>query len=173
MPGRCPSLDVGQHAHCHAYTHNTFDPTLKTEHVTLLTSPEFKAFLSAEARREGVSVAELVRTRCERRPTEEVTVLEGLTSEFNRAVAEANFVLERRSRSSASGSRRASRQTGQRRCGTRCECSRSCAPQGQGGRGCGMSAFGVAIGAIKDALQLHRGRRAHRRNVEGHFARAS
>jgi hypothetical protein len=36
---------------------------MKTERVTLLTSPDFKAFLSAEARREGVSVAELVRTR--------------------------------------------------------------------------------------------------------------
>jgi len=34
---------------------------MKTERVTLLTSPEFKAFLRAEARREGVSVARLVR----------------------------------------------------------------------------------------------------------------
>lgn len=66
---------------------------MKTERVTLLTSPEFKAFLSAEARREGVSVAELVRTRCERRPTEEEAVLAGLTSELNRAVAEAKIVL--------------------------------------------------------------------------------
>ena len=57
-------------------------------------SPEFKAFLSAEARREGVSVAELVRTRCERRPTEEEAVLAGLTSELNRAVAEAKIVLK-------------------------------------------------------------------------------
>jgi hypothetical protein len=67
---------------------------MKTERVTLLTSPDFKAFLNAEARREGVSVAELVRTRCERRPTDEETVLAGLTSELNRAVGEAKIALK-------------------------------------------------------------------------------
>jgi hypothetical protein len=67
---------------------------MKTERVTLLTSPDFKAFLSAEAQREGVSVAELVRTRCERRPTVEESVLAGLTSELNRAVAEAKIALK-------------------------------------------------------------------------------
>lgn len=62
---------------------------MKTERVTLLTSPDFKAFLSAEAVREGVSVAELVRTRCERRPTDEEAALVALTGELNKAVAEA------------------------------------------------------------------------------------
>jgi hypothetical protein len=62
---------------------------MKTERVTLLTSPDFKAFLSAEALREGVSVAELVRTRCERRPTDEEAALAALTGELNKAVAEA------------------------------------------------------------------------------------
>ena len=38
---------------------------MKTERVTLLTSPEFKSFLTKEARSEGISVAELVRSRCE------------------------------------------------------------------------------------------------------------
>jgi hypothetical protein len=66
---------------------------MKTERVTLLTSPDFKAFLNAEARREGVSVAELVRTRCERRPTEEEAVLAGLTRELNQAVGEAKQAL--------------------------------------------------------------------------------
>lgn len=67
---------------------------MKTERITLLTSPDFKAFLSAEATREGVSVAELVRTRCERRPTDEEAILAGLTSELNKAVIEAKRSLK-------------------------------------------------------------------------------
>ena len=67
---------------------------MKTERVTLLTSPEFKAFLNAEAQREGVSVAELVRTRCERRQTDEEALLAALTSELNQAVGEAKRALK-------------------------------------------------------------------------------
>ena len=70
------------------------EPPMKTERVTLLTSPDFKAFLNAEAQREGVSVAELVRTRCERRPTEEEIVLAALTGELNKAVEDAKAVLK-------------------------------------------------------------------------------
>ena len=69
------------------------DP-MKTERVTLLTSPDFKAFLSAEALREGVSVAELVRSRCERRPTDEEAILAALTGELNQAVVEAKQSLK-------------------------------------------------------------------------------
>jgi hypothetical protein len=67
---------------------------MKTERVTLLTSPDFKAFLSAEALREGVSVAELVRTRCERRPTDDEAILAALTGELNKAVIEAKKSLK-------------------------------------------------------------------------------
>lgn len=67
---------------------------MKTERITLLTSPDFKAFLGAEAAREGVSVAELVRTRCERRPTDEEAILAGLTRELNTAVIEAKRSLK-------------------------------------------------------------------------------
>jgi hypothetical protein len=67
---------------------------MKTERVTLLTSPDFKAFLNAEALREGVSVAELVRSRCERRPTEEEAILAALTDELNKAVREAKKSLK-------------------------------------------------------------------------------
>jgi len=66
---------------------------MKTERVTLLTSPAFKAFLGAEARREGVSVAELVRGRCERRPTADEALLAALTAELRRAVGEAGTAL--------------------------------------------------------------------------------
>jgi hypothetical protein len=41
-----------------------------------------------------VSVAELVRTRCERRPTEEEAVLAALTVELNKAVVEAKTSLK-------------------------------------------------------------------------------
>ncbi len=67
---------------------------MKTERVTLLTSPDFKAFLSAEALSEGVSVAELVRSRCERRPTDEDAILAGLTHELKKAVLEAKKSLK-------------------------------------------------------------------------------
>jgi hypothetical protein len=67
---------------------------MKTERVTLLTSPDFKAFLNAEASREGVSVAELVRTRCERRPSEEEILLAALTVELNTRVSEARRMLK-------------------------------------------------------------------------------
>jgi hypothetical protein len=67
---------------------------MKTERVTLLTSPDFKAFLNAEALREGVSVAELVRSRCERRPTDEEAILVALTGELNKAVREAKKSLK-------------------------------------------------------------------------------
>ena len=67
---------------------------MKTERVTLLTSPDFKAFLNAEARLEGVSVAELVRSRCERRPSDEEALLAALTKDLKLAVGEAKSVLK-------------------------------------------------------------------------------
>jgi hypothetical protein len=66
---------------------------MKTERVTLLTSPEFKSFLAAEARREKVSVAELVRSRCEGRPSEDEAVLMALTAELRAAVSQAKHSL--------------------------------------------------------------------------------
>jgi len=39
--------------------------TVKTERITILSTPDFKAFLQKEADNEGVSVSELVRKRCE------------------------------------------------------------------------------------------------------------
>jgi len=67
---------------------------MKSERVTLLTSPEFKTFLTAEAKREGVSVAELVRTRCEGRPSEEEAMLASLTAELHQAVVDAKRSLK-------------------------------------------------------------------------------
>ena len=67
---------------------------MKTERVTVLASPDFKAFLGAEARREGVSVGELVRARCERRPTDEEADLAALTVRLRVAVGEAQLALK-------------------------------------------------------------------------------
>lgn len=66
---------------------------MKTERVTLLTTPEFKAFLAEEARREKVSVAELVRSRCERRPSDDEAVLAALSEQLQAAVAQARRAL--------------------------------------------------------------------------------
>ena len=66
---------------------------MKTSRLTLLTTPEFKAFLGVEAARGGVSVAELVRTRCEQRPTADEEALAALTQELRAAVQDAQASL--------------------------------------------------------------------------------
>ena len=68
---------------------------MKTERVTLLTSPEFKSFLTKEARREGVSVAELVRSRCEGRQGADQAMLMILTAELRGAMKQAKTALKR------------------------------------------------------------------------------
>ena len=67
--------------------------SMKTERVTLLTTPEFKAYLTAAARCEGVSVAELVRARCERRESPDEMALRALAKELSRSVAQAQVAL--------------------------------------------------------------------------------
>jgi len=65
----------------------------KTERITLLATPEFKGFLTSEARREGVSVAELIRMRCEQRPSDEEQELARLTVAMAQASSEADSAL--------------------------------------------------------------------------------
>ncbi len=43
--------------------------TVKTERITILGTPDFNDFLKREAKREGVSLCQLVRKRCEKKPT--------------------------------------------------------------------------------------------------------
>jgi hypothetical protein len=66
---------------------------MKSERVTLLTTPAFKAFLTKEALRQGVSVAELVRRRCEPSQTDEEALLASLTAELHKAVGVAKRSL--------------------------------------------------------------------------------
>ncbi len=71
---------------------------IKSERVTILTSPEFKAFLGSEARKEGVSVAELIRARCERpaaNDNAEQELLEHLTQELKAATKRAGRSLDK------------------------------------------------------------------------------
>lgn len=76
------------------HMHILFRSRMKTERVTLLTSPDFKAFLNAEAHREGVSVTELVRTRCERRLSDEEAMLAELTRELQQSMVAAKHALK-------------------------------------------------------------------------------
>lgn len=66
----------------------------KTERITLLGSQEFKAFLARESRKEGISVSELVRRRCERAPTDDERALLALAAELRKSTAEARQALE-------------------------------------------------------------------------------
>lgn len=66
----------------------------KSERITLLGSQEFKAFLAKESRKEGISVSELVRRRCERAPTEDERALLALAGELRKSTTEARLALE-------------------------------------------------------------------------------
>jgi hypothetical protein len=68
--------------------------SIKSERVTLLTTKEFKRFLGDEARREGVSVAELVRVRCERKPSQDELLLGELSARLRKAAKEAKIALK-------------------------------------------------------------------------------
>jgi hypothetical protein len=68
---------------------------VKTERVVLVTTPEFKAFLAREARREGVSVSEFVRVRCGRAAAAESRELASLLPELRRSLNAAAESLRR------------------------------------------------------------------------------
>jgi len=71
--------------------------SVKSERITILGSPEFKAFLNAEASSEGISVSELVRNRCEKQASndDEDAILLGLVSEINISTAKAKQSLKK------------------------------------------------------------------------------
>jgi hypothetical protein len=79
---------------------HALDTAMKTERVTILAAPAFKSWLAAEAQREGVSVGELVRQRCEQ-PAPRTTPDEArlaqevaaLAAELKTAVAQARRSL--------------------------------------------------------------------------------
>jgi hypothetical protein len=78
---------------------------MKTARLQVLTTPAFRNRLRKEAKQAGVSVAELVRTRCEGAAAEEQQVVAELAAQLRKQVrkaqsslrnslAEANAMLE-------------------------------------------------------------------------------
>ena len=69
----------------------------KTERITILGTPDFKAFLTREAKKEGVSLSQLVRQRCEKEPvvSEDEELLAALVKEVGEATARAKASLEK------------------------------------------------------------------------------
>jgi hypothetical protein len=66
---------------------------MKSERITVLGSPQFKAYLAQEAGKQGVSISELVRRRCAPTPTEEERLLVAMAAELSRSVAQAKISL--------------------------------------------------------------------------------
>ena len=72
------------------------ETAVKTERITILGTPKFKAFLVREAKREGMSVSQFVRQRCENRPqTQDEEILATLVEEIRTATAKASASLEK------------------------------------------------------------------------------
>ncbi len=69
--------------------------SVKTERITILTTPDFKQFLSSEAVKEGVSVSELVRERCSVKPieSEEIAMLKAFVEQVNESTDRAEKSL--------------------------------------------------------------------------------
>ncbi|MDJ0819375.1 MAG: hypothetical protein QNJ58_24440 [Desulfobacterales bacterium] len=69
---------------------------VKTERITILCTSEFKAYLIREAKREGISVSQFVRQRCENKPqTQEEEMLAALVEQVKAATAKASTSLEK------------------------------------------------------------------------------
>lgn len=69
---------------------------VKTKRITILGTPEFKDFLTREAKQEGVSLSQLVRQRCEKKPqNKDEELLAALIKEVGAATAKAQLSLEK------------------------------------------------------------------------------
>ena len=69
---------------------------VKTERITIPGTPDFKRFLKREAKKEGVSLSQFVRQRCEKRSKDsrEEELLAALLKEVRAAAARAQKSLE-------------------------------------------------------------------------------
>ncbi len=68
---------------------------VQTERITILGTPDFKAFLNREAKKENISLSELVRRRCQKDPDEDETLLSALVDEVKQATRKAKSSLEK------------------------------------------------------------------------------
>lgn len=67
--------------------------TAQTARTTILSTPDFKAWLAGEAEKEGVSVSELVRKRCRLKPDKDEILLSALAAEVRAAAQKAKASL--------------------------------------------------------------------------------
>jgi len=69
---------------------------VQSERITILGTPDFKAFLAKESKKEGISMSELVRQRCTQKPANnEEALLTALVDEVNEATRKAKNSLEK------------------------------------------------------------------------------
>jgi hypothetical protein len=68
---------------------------MKTARLQVLTTPAFRDWLRKEARQAGVSVGELVRTRCEQRVGDEEAALAELTALLRKEVIVTRAAVRR------------------------------------------------------------------------------
>lgn len=69
---------------------------VQSERITILGTPDFKAFLAKESKKEGISMSELVRQRCTQKPANnEEALLAALVDEVNAATRKAQTSLEK------------------------------------------------------------------------------
>ncbi len=71
--------------------------TAKTARVTILTTPDFKVYLGAQAKKIGVSVSELIRMRCieDKEPSSDELLLKELIAQSKQAISKANTSLDK------------------------------------------------------------------------------
>lgn len=70
--------------------------SVKSERITVLSTPEFKKFISDEAEKEGISVSELVRKRCQAvPPSADEIALKELIDVASKATQRASKSLEK------------------------------------------------------------------------------
>jgi hypothetical protein len=68
---------------------------MKTARLQVLTTPAFRDWLRKEAGKAGVSVGELVRTRCEQRVSDEEAALAELTTLLRKEVTATRAAVRR------------------------------------------------------------------------------
>ncbi len=70
--------------------------SVQSERITILGTPDFKAFLVRESKKEGISMSELVRRRCTQKPaSNDEALLAALIGEVNGATQKAKKSLEK------------------------------------------------------------------------------
>jgi len=73
------------------------ETAVKTERITILGTPDFKNFLTREAKKEGISLSQLVRQRCEKKSPndKDEELLTALVEEVRAATIKANLSLKK------------------------------------------------------------------------------